>query len=73
MNEGKKNKLIEATIAIAAEEGLNGLSMKQVIRRAQTSETLIYQHFENKEGLYYACFQVINRELQDLQLFLRKT
>ena len=64
MNQGKKNRLIEATIAIAAEEGLNGLSMKQVVRRAQTSETLIYQHFENKEGLYYACFNVINEELK---------
>jgi len=64
MNEGKKRKLIEAAIELASQEGLHGLSMKQVIRKAQTSETLIYQHFENKEGLYYACFKVINDEFR---------
>jgi len=64
MNEGKKRKLIEAAIELAAEEGMHGLSMKKVVEKAKTSETLIYQHFENKEGLYFACFKVINDELR---------
>lgn len=64
MNEGKKDRLIEATIELISEEGLASFSMKKAVLRAKTSETLIYQHFETKENLFYHCFKKVNKEIE---------
>jgi AcrR family transcriptional regulator len=49
-----KNALIEAGIAILAEEGANGLSLRKVASRAGVSHTAPYAHFADKQALIAA-------------------
>lgn len=49
-----KNALIEAGIAILAEEGVNGLSLRKVASRAGVSHAAPYAHFADKQALIAA-------------------
>ncbi|MBV6395766.1 MAG: hypothetical protein HFACDABA_01348 [Anaerolineales bacterium] len=49
-----KNALIQAGIAILAEEGLGGLSLRKAARRAGVSHAAPYAHFADKQNLIAA-------------------
>ncbi len=49
-----KNALIQAGIAILAEEGFNGLSLRKAARRAGVSHSAPYAHFADKQALVAA-------------------
>jgi AcrR family transcriptional regulator len=49
-----KNALIQAGIAILAEEGLAGLSLRKTARRAGVSHSAPYAHFTDKQSLVAA-------------------
>jgi AcrR family transcriptional regulator len=49
-----KNTLVAAGLAILAEQGINGLNLRAVARRAGVSHTAPYCHFANKEALIVA-------------------
>lgn len=62
----KKAALLEATIDIVAEKGLDGFSMKQVTSRVGVSEALLYRHFDTKDNLLMQCFMSVNQQISAL-------
>lgn len=66
MDQGKKQKLIDAAFALVAEVGLENFSMAKVAAKAGTSERLIYNHFKTKEALLSTCFASINADLSEV-------
>lgn len=59
-------QMLEATMDIVAEKGLEGFSMKQVSNRIGVSEALLYKYFDTKDNLLYQCFLLVNREIAGL-------
>lgn len=55
--------MLQTTMDIVAEKGLDGFSMKQVTTRMGVAESLLYKYFGTKENLLYQCFLVVNRQI----------
>lgn len=53
-------RIIDATIATIAEEGLPGVTMQRIARRIQSSNALVVFHFGNKEQLFRAVIEFLN-------------
>lgn len=49
-----KNALIQAGVDILAREGVHGLSLRKVAKKAGVSHTAPYSHFKDKQGLIAA-------------------
>lgn len=58
--------LLDATMDIVAEKGLDGFSMRQVTSRAGKADTSLYNYFGSKENLLYQCFLMVNRQISNL-------
>lgn len=65
-SDNRKRELIDATMQIVAENGLNGFSMKKVTERAGVSEALVYRYFPTKDELLYASFESVNKRIAAL-------
>lgn len=63
-----RNALVQAGLAVLADEGINGLNLRKVARKAGVSEAAPYRHFEDKQALLAAIaqdgFQRLSTELQ---------
>lgn len=55
-------RIIDATIAVIAEEGLPGVTMQRIAKRIQSSNALVVFHFGNKEQLYRAVLEFLNEQ-----------
>lgn len=51
MSDDTRDRLVTATVAVLAEQGIAGLSARAVGQRAGVNPSLIYYHFENLDGL----------------------
>lgn len=54
----KQEKILNAALALFAEEGYKSTSTSKVAKRAGVSEGLIFRHFTNKEGLLESIIQL---------------
>ncbi len=52
-----REKILEAAVALFAQQGYDTTSLSQVARQANVSKALIFWHFENKEQLYRSALQ----------------
>ncbi len=64
--EERMEKLIDATMQIIAEKGLNGFSMIQVSKKAGINEGLMYRDFGTKNNLLFSCYDTFNHEIGQL-------
>lgn len=62
----REMKIMDATMEIVGEIGLEGFSMRQLCDRAQLTPPLIYAVFPSKEELLYRCFLFVNRQIAGL-------
>ena len=63
----RRERLLESALALFAERGYAGTSVKAIAERAGVSQGLLYVHFENKQDLLIALFE---RGMQDVQFTL---
>ena len=59
MNQGKRQKLIDAAVTLVARNGLSGFSVSKAAALAGTCERLVYIHFNTREDYLQACFEPI--------------
>lgn len=58
-----RGKLIQGTIAVIAQDGLDKTTTKQIGTRTGINEVYIYRYFNSKEGLLAKTFEYLDREL----------
>jgi AcrR family transcriptional regulator len=55
--EERQSQIIDVALNFFAEKGYNGTRTRDIARAAGISETLIFQYFKTKKGLYQASLQ----------------
>ena len=70
-NGDVRKKLIESTITVIAEKGLDKTTTKAISIDSNLNEVYIYRNFESKEEMIKCAFEVLDREL--LQVILDST
>lgn len=60
--EQTRRALIQAAALLVAEHGWDGVTTRQIARRAEVNQGLIHYHFGSKEELLHAAFQAALRE-----------
>ena len=63
--ENKREAILEATMEVVAQKGLADFSVRQAAERASVSEALIYKYFETKDGLLFACFESVHKQVAE--------
>ncbi len=53
----KRDAIIQATIELSAEKGINGATTVLIAERAQTAEVTIFRQFKTKEALLHTIFE----------------
>lgn len=66
----RRERLLNGALALFAERGYAGTSVKAIAERAGVSQGLLYVHFANKQALLVALFE---RGMQDVQSTLDKS
>jgi AcrR family transcriptional regulator len=47
-----RERILDATIELLEDEGISGLSIRKIARRASVSHMVLYNYFENREALF---------------------
>ena len=58
-----RNRLIENTISVIAESGLDKTTTKAIVKGTDINEAYIYSHFLDKEDLLSKTFETLDEEL----------
>lgn len=53
----RRQQILEAALAVFAEQGFTGATTKDIAARAEVTHGLIYFYFESKEDLFLAAFE----------------
>jgi AcrR family transcriptional regulator len=61
--DGKKRALLEAAAEVFAEAGYTAAATKEIARRADCSEAMLFHYFGDKRGIFE---QVVSRQVADL-------
>ena len=64
--EVRKQQLIEAAIECLADGGMAAFTIEQICRRAGISRGLISHHFDGKDALLAAAYDVMTRQLDEM-------
>jgi AcrR family transcriptional regulator len=59
----RKNKLIEAGLAVFGEKGFHQSTVRDVCKQAQLTSRYFYESFESMEALFRAVYIAVSREL----------
>jgi AcrR family transcriptional regulator len=64
-----RRALLDATLALAADRGAAGVTLREVARHARVSQTAPYRHFADKQVMLAAAseegFRLLSRKIQD--------
>lgn len=60
--EGKKREIIKVALELFATKGYDGVSVRDISKRAGVSEAALYKHFKGKEDLALYIFSTIITE-----------
>jgi TetR/AcrR family transcriptional regulator, transcriptional repressor of bet genes len=63
--EGMRLKLVDATLAVVGDVGLENLTIRRVSDHAGVSVGLVHHHFENKRSLVYKTFEHLIRGVRE--------
>jgi AcrR family transcriptional regulator len=61
--DGKRRALLEAAAQVFAEAGFSAAATKEIARRADCSESLIFRYFGDKQGIFE---EVVSRQIAGL-------
>ena len=61
--ERRHQGILDAAIQLFNDKGYSGATTAEIARSAGISEPILYKHFENKKGLFQACYQSITQDL----------
>ncbi len=62
----RKNKIMDATMRIVAEKGLESFAVLQAAKMAHVNEALVYRDFSTKENLLFECYNLVASEVAQL-------
>lgn len=57
----KRQQLVEAAVAVFSAKGFQGSTMADVATQADVAKGTLYQYFDSKEDLFYACFEWLDQ------------
>ncbi|HKR43755.1 MAG TPA: TetR family transcriptional regulator C-terminal domain-containing protein [Paraburkholderia sp.] len=63
--DGMRLRLIESTLAVVGDVGLENLTIRRVSDHAGVSVGLVHHHFDNKKSLVYKTFEHLIRRVRD--------
>ncbi len=66
MTTGRKNRrgeILDATVRVAARQGVSGASVRQIASEAGVTEGALYRHFDSKDDLCQKAYQQIVAEM----------
>ena len=61
-----REKLLETAIAIFAEKGYAGTSVREIVEQAGVSKPVLYYYFQSKEGLFLAILEMAENMQKEL-------
>ncbi len=62
----RKQKIMDATMKIVAEKGLESFAVLSAAKLARVNEALVYRDFSTKENLLYECYNLVAKEVASL-------
>ena len=57
-SEYTRNNILKAAVALFAERGYDGTSIRAIVSKARVNQAAINYHFKGKEGLYFEVLKV---------------
>jgi AcrR family transcriptional regulator len=57
-SEYTRNSIVKAAVALFAERGYDGTSVRAIVAKARVNQAAINYHFKGKEGLYFEVLKV---------------
>jgi AcrR family transcriptional regulator len=64
-SDATRAALIAAARGLFAERGFAGVGTEEIVRAAGVTRGALYHHFDGKEGLFEAVFEVVEREFTE--------
>jgi len=62
---GKRNDILAACLALFRVKGFRGTTVKLISVKADVSTATIYKHYANKEALFGACIESLQKTMED--------
>ena len=60
---GTREAIVNAAVQEFAQEGLGGARIERISKRAETSDRMLYYHFESKESLFLAALEKVHDDM----------
>lgn len=60
---GTREAIVDAAVQEFAQEGLGGARVERISKRAETSDRMLYYHFESKESLFLAALEKVHDDM----------
>jgi AcrR family transcriptional regulator len=60
---GTREAIVDAAVQEFAQEGFGGARIERISKRAETSDRMLYYHFESKESLFLAALEKVHDDM----------